>query len=443
MSKVNILIPPNNTIEREYIIDVIFYTFLGIDYNLEINDTLDNYVIRFEDKELIFHDNLLSKNKDDLSYLNISSLPVEIIYAKNQFIVEEDIPVLYGSTQLNITNNRIICGIDIFASSFFMLTRWEEYISPSLDKYGRFKGVDSIAHKLGFLHRPIVNEYVEMLWNMLASLGFKGIRKKQNFELILTHDVDHVTIPHLEKILKLGGDLIKQFDLRQSLLHFTHLFYNPIDTFSFLMSVSEFKGIKSRFYFKSEYREKDFLGINIRSKRRLKTLFAEIKKRGHIIGFHPDIPTYMDESNWHEERSTIENVYGVQLLEGRQHYLMMAIPKTIKIWNDQGMQMDSTLGYYDFEGFRCGTGNKFQFFDFLNREKLNIFESPLIIMDGTLQVYRSMSIKQATETINYYFTIGKKFSMPICLLFHNSIFASWKNSKHMYKDAIMRFDIGS
>lgn len=440
MSEITILIPSNNTIEREYIIELIFNTFLGLRYNLRIDDSIDNYILRFEDKELIFVDYLWSKKKEDLSYLNISSLPTKIIYANNPYLIEENIPILYGSTQLTTTNDSIICGIDIFASIFFMLTRWEEYIRPSQDNFGRFKGVDCIAHKNNFLHRPIVNEYIEMLWNMLASLGFNGMRKKQNFELILTHDVDHITIPLLEKILVLAGYLIKRFDLRKSLLQFTHLFYNPIDTFSFLMSVSESKGIKSRFYFKSEYLEKSFFGIKLKSKGRLKSLIAEIKKRGHIVGFHPDIQTYMDEMKWKVERIAIENMFNVKLLEGRQHYLMMALPNTLNIWNNLGMELDSTLGYHDIEGFRCGTGNKFHFFDFLNRKKLDLIECPLVIMDGTLQVYRSMSILQASNTLTYYFSIGKKYSMPITLLFHNSIFASWERSKQMYKDIISNLD---
>jgi len=440
MYELNISIPSNNLIEREFIIDEIFNNFLGIRYNLEINDSEDNSIIRFDDKKLIVLDSLWKNNKKDLSYLNIFSLPSEIIYSNNPYIVEENIPILYGSTQLTSTNDSITCGIDIFASIFFMLTRWEEYVSLSRDSYGRFKGEDSIAHKHNFLHRPIVNEYIEMLWNMLWSLGFKGMRKKQNFELILTHDVDHISIPFLEKLLTFGGDLVKRFDLKKSLWHFTHLFYNPIDSFSFLMSVSESKGIKSRFYFKAKYLEKSFLGTTVKSKSRIITLIAEIKKRGHIIGFHPDIPTYTNEIKWKEERIEIEDRFKVKLIEGRQHYLMMAIPNTLIIWNNLGMEMDSTLGYHDIEGFRCGTGNKFHLFDFLNRKKLDLLECPLIVMDGTLHVYRSMSIEQARGIIFYYLSLGKKFSMPITLLFHNSIFASWERSKRMYKDILFNFD---
>ena len=73
----------------------------------------------------------------------------------------------------------IECGIDIFASSFFMLTRWEEYVNKIRDMHNRFPAYASLACKNNFLDRPIVNEYVEMLWNMLKFLGCKQEKKKR------------------------------------------------------------------------------------------------------------------------------------------------------------------------------------------------------------------------------------------------------------------------
>ena len=94
-----------------------------------------------------------------------------IEFVKNKFIPEEDIPVIYGNAKLNIENSKLItCGIDIFASSFFMLTRWEEYVNKSRDLHNRFPGNESLALKFNFLNRPIVNEYVVMLKNMMFTL---------------------------------------------------------------------------------------------------------------------------------------------------------------------------------------------------------------------------------------------------------------------------------
>ncbi len=87
------------------------------------------------------------------------------MFSKNDFIVEKDIPIIYGTDKLEITEqnqNIITCGIDIFASSFFMLTRWEEYVNKNRDRHNRFPAIESLAFKNDFLSRPVVNEYVEM-----------------------------------------------------------------------------------------------------------------------------------------------------------------------------------------------------------------------------------------------------------------------------------------
>ena len=46
---------------------------------------------------------------------------------------------------------------DIFAASFYLLSRYEEYLPHVNDEYGRFSATESIAFKNGFLHQPVVD----------------------------------------------------------------------------------------------------------------------------------------------------------------------------------------------------------------------------------------------------------------------------------------------
>src|SRR6266487_5834059 len=56
---------------------------------------------------------------------------------------------------------------DIFAASFYLLTRYEEYLPHKEDEYGRFAHTNSLAFKENFLHLPLVNlwmkEFVKLL----------------------------------------------------------------------------------------------------------------------------------------------------------------------------------------------------------------------------------------------------------------------------------------
>src|ERR1700730_1497062 len=50
---------------------------------------------------------------------------------------------------------------DIFAATFFLLSRYEEYLPHEKDEYGRFSHKVSIAHREGFLHLPLVNFWLD------------------------------------------------------------------------------------------------------------------------------------------------------------------------------------------------------------------------------------------------------------------------------------------
>ena len=45
--------------------------------------------------------------------------------------------------------------------SFFLLSRYEEYLPHSKDQYGLYAHENSIAYKEGFLHQPLINIWLE------------------------------------------------------------------------------------------------------------------------------------------------------------------------------------------------------------------------------------------------------------------------------------------
>lgn len=275
---------------------------------------------------------------------------------------------------------------------------------------------------------------------MMCALGFEGERKAGKFEIVLTHDIDNIRLsPSWRGVL---GDIVKRMDIRSAWFRVGEFFKDPTNTYSFLMDVSERVGVQSRFHFmavKEKVHEKDtpyYLHT-----RKFKRVARKIRACEHVIGFHPGYGTYRDERRWQTERQQLEAAVGEKITEGRQHYLRVELPYTLAIWEKQGMAMDSSLSYADREGFRCGTGDCFHYFDFLQREKLNLVECPLIVMDGTLHTYRKLSPDEAEGVIRYYLACGKKYGMPITLLFHNTSFnyRGWRGWKRMYKRVLSEY----
>lgn len=440
MSCISISIPNNNIPERQYVLKFIFDTMLGLEYEI-LESSSENTIIHYNDKRIEFIDGFFNENKEPLSYLKESSIPTPF-HCSNRFTVEKDILVIYGSNQLLIDNNDIVCGIDIFSSIFFMLTRWEEYVNKTRDRYNRFQAHDSIAYKYGFLDRPIVNEYVEMLWNMLLYFGFDGCRKDRKFQLVPTHDIDSLFknkrfISTLRIIL---GDIIKRCNPIMAVKHFFELFKpDPYDVFDYLMDKSESIGLQSHFYFMStdlkisSYEKKNYLNT-----KKFREVINRIKQRGHIIGFHPGFFSYDNAQIWNEELASLKRHIDIDIKEGRQHFLRVTVPETIRLWNNASFNVDSSLGYADKEGFRCGTGDEFLYFDFLERKELRIVERPLIIMDGTINGYQNLSTEQIETLFSRYVHLGVKYRMPITILFHNSSFSGdrWNGWFDIYNKLI-------
>lgn len=428
---INITIPDNNTPERIYIIDIFFKEFLGLDYIVELSSKTKDYILKFDDAVIIIKDDFFSKYPSPLSYLNKTALPDVHWLKESHFLTEDNLPILYGDSNVTFQNNTIRCGIDIFASSFFMLTRWEETVEKLRDTYGRYPANKSTACKNNFLNRPIVNEYVEFLWNMLKKLGYNGKRKERFFDIKLTHDVDFVYNPYKN----LMGDLIKRKKPSLFLKKISHFMKTKLhNPFSFFMDLSEKNNTTSYFYLMSTDSGMRYDTDYYLNSKLFKNRLSEIKKRGHAVGFHPGYYTHEDPKTWRAEKDVLEHVLQAEVTEGRQHYLRMNMNKTLSIWEDNDMSTDLTLGYAQKEGFRCGTGDAFSVFDFTKRKKYRLKEQPLIIMDNTLQFYQNYTPEQAKSVIQDFIYIGKKYKTCITFLFHPMIFFDdWIGYDEVYR----------
>jgi len=415
--------PNNNLKERKYVLDIVFNEFLGIKYSL-INRSSNYEIILENNHQLIIKDHFFNKYNNDLDYLKLNNLPSNIKYTKNNFI-RNDIPIIFGNHIVDIENSEsIVCEIDIFASIFFMLSRWEEYVLSDRDIHNRFPANKSTSYINGFLNRAVVDEYIELLWNMLLFLGIKSNRRKKSSQLYITHDIDNLykwnSWKHVARVA--FGDIIKRRNsslakqkLSEYILIRRKKINDPYDTFDRLMDVSEKYAIKSRFYFMSgglsEY-DKRYTVFD----KKCKELLHKIHERGHVIGFHPSYNTYNNICKFRKEKYLLEKILGYKIKEGRGHYLRFEVPKTWQIWDDCDMKIDSTCGYADKEGFRCGTAEEFNVFNILTRKKLDLKERPLILMDTNIDKYRKLNPSIIEDVLKQLRGNANMFT----ILWHNS-----------------------
>ncbi|MCF6185292.1 MAG: polysaccharide deacetylase family protein [Bacteroidales bacterium] len=436
-----IQIPNNNIQERKYIIDVIFSEFLGINYKLEITES-NSYKILFQNKEIEIKDAFFNKFQKELSYLKSENIPENVIFAENRFTPEENIPVLYGNGNIEISENKIYCGIDIFASSFFMLTRWEEYVITGKDEHGRIPDELQLSVNHNFNERPVVNEYVEMLRQMFAYLGLK-IENKHKYTAKITHDIDFFA--RYDKFLKVvkatGGDIFKRKSFKKAINTLATYFKiingkekDPYDTFDYLMNLSEKAGLKSHFYFIPAMPGEEDAQYNISDKKVIETI-QNITKRGHIAGIHGAYRSYKNKVQFEEEMKRFPK--NINITESRQHFLRFSNPETWQMLEDVRIKTDNTIGFIENVGFRAGTCFKYSVFNILTRRKLQLKEMPLIFMEqAAVKKYpeKEVFFGKFAELKN----IVEKYQGNFVILWHNNNFniPEWKDFKNVYEKMI-------
>jgi hypothetical protein len=447
---ITIHIPDNFIPERTYIINVLFKDFLGLEFKMSIKEGLQHYEIILENSNtLIFKDQFFLKFRDGLDYLVEKAIPSKTLLAGNQFAPEKNIPVIFGSDEISAEKNRIVCGIDIIASSFFMLTRWEEYANKSRDAHDRFPAAASLAHKEGFLNRAVVNEYLEMLWNMLSYLKVGQERGKREFRTFVTHDVDapfsYGTMSATTALRQMAGDLIKRknpllavnkFD---SWLKITRgrLELDQYYTFDHIMDVSEQFDLKSSFLFITDCRQPAYDGNYSIGHKFLRRLLANIHRRGHCIGLHASYGSFNNPAQTKKEFGILRTVCAEENIEqerwtSRQHFLRWETPTTFNSLESAHLDYDSTLSYADEVGFRCGVCYEYPVFEILKRQQLNLRERPLLIMECTLIDERYMNLgtgEQAFLAIKTVKDQCRRFAGDFVVLWHNTRFIDQQESR--------------
>lgn len=443
--------PQSRLAEREYIYRVVLGEFMGLAYNVvyeertetELRLASDSSDDLFAGAKLHMPDILLQT--PDSLWLTPSSLPRRPLDRFQPPGAEDAplMPVIYGrpggtGQYIESEQDGIYLGIDIFGSSLFMLARYEELVTRDRDRLDRFPAKQSLAYLESFLHRPIINEYVELLWQLMKQLWPELRRRLREPNIRISHDVDFPYYVYRRSRLRMVRDILmdlfRRRDVESSWKKAKMLYkarrnlaWDPYNTFSWLMDLSEQAGIRSAFYFITEETKPGIDGNYAIDDPVIQQLLREIHARGHEIGLHPSYNTYLNPARIRSQFKKLKKIAGAngitqQSWGGRQHYLRWRAPDTWQFWEDAGLQYDSTLTFADRAGFRCGVCYEYPVFNLRTGQALALRERPLLVMDQTIlhPEYMGLTHEQAYETIRHFYIECMKYRGDFTLLWHNS-----------------------
>lgn len=435
----------------------LFFSIYGIEWEVVSYGEIPNLQVTAADVVVSYGQQKLERNFPHQIHIYVSHLfgpdylkPPSLPRAPLKYF--GDLPIIYQGEpciegHLRREDDVIQTDIDIVASSFFMLTRYEEILIPESDRFGRFTGIASLAYREGFLQRPIVNEYIDLLWNWISSFELGLVRKElwegKDFAVCLTYDVDAVNKyrrwPSLRAIrdwtLKHRNPM-KILDKTLDYLR-TKVRGDPYNTFDYLMKLSETYELPSTFYFMSGGKT-DYDNRYKIDDVRLISLMQRIRKRGNEIGLHSSFSSYDDPQMLKREKEELETVLGESVCGVRQHYLRWRTPDSWRAREEAGLKHNTSLSFADHEGFRPGICLPYKPFDVFGNRILNIWELPLSVMENSLFAYQGLSHEGAFQRIKGLVDAVKKHNGVFVILWHNSSLDDKyrPGSKHFYEEIL-------
>jgi hypothetical protein len=429
--------PAGYDAERRYILDVVLSDWLGLEWEL-VTGARDDVRITIAGEpasgSVVAPEVLFATPAE--AWLTPASLP--------SVRDADGLPVLYGRATPEARAGRL--DVDVFGSAFFMLTRYEELAVAARDQHGRFPASASIAAREGFLGTPVVDAYVELLWDALQRAWPRLRRRERAFEVRLSHDVDDplATLQHgpLDVARQLAGDLVRRRDPRLAGRRVRSLLgdrgRDPHNTFDFLMGVSDRHGLRSAFYFLAHRDQRPREGAYLFEHPWVRSLIGRIAGCGHEIGVHPSFCTYRDAARTREELGRLVRVAeaeGVRQDEwgGRQHFLRWTNPDTWRNWEAAGLGYDSTLAFPEAVGFRTGTCHPYRVFDLRQRRPLRLREVPFQVMDVTLVNAMALAPDAARDAVLDIAAQCRRYRGCLGILWHNNTLLRTEREQRWYE----------
>ncbi len=449
--------------EREYICQVLLREFLGLDFRILWDNRINWCLVVSEgDAELFLPDILFQAPEN--AWLTLESLPKQPLPVwdtsrtnLNCQLVDNKIPVIYGDLALSeqITcigsqKNALTIPIDIFGSAFFMLSRYEELVKTERDVHDRFPAWASMAFQENFLDRPIVNEYLEILWSSMKRLWPGLERKKRTFTMKVSCDVDHVYQEGiknpLQQIKTVGGDLVRRKSpvlatksaINYIASRFGNYSFDPyLSAIDWIMDINERAGNIVAFYFKAGQTNPQFDSSYSLDEPVVRKLLKRIHERGHEIGLHPSYNTYKHEKELTIEADNLQRIFErlqiqQSFLGSRQHYLKWDVNTTPQILENIGIFYDTTLSFADYAGFRCGCCYEFYLFNLKSRDRTSFIERPLLVMECSLLDYMGMNLEEALNFSNKIKMFCRQYEGIFTILWHNTSVLDEARENYMY-----------
>ena len=401
----------NLTTRVRYVFKQIFNQILGV----EVSFTTDKI-------------SFLNSSFPKISYTH-SPLKNELFFQSHSILFEKGVI----EREINVTKfNDLACfflvnnstlPFDIFGASFYMLSRYEEYLPHIKDQYGRFEAKESLAFKYGFLETPIVDQWAQILkieiLKKYPSLNFP--RKK--FRFINSIDVDSPFLYSEKGIVRSLGSTFSDilfFDFSNFFKRvkvILGLEKDPFDNFELLLNLSKKYKVETIFFYLLGDYDKYDKSVSFSNKKYQSII--KFSNDYHRVGIHPSFKSLSKSNLLIKEIQRLSSIIHKEVLYSRQHYIKLDIPNMYNRLLTSSIKNDYSMGFASKPGFRSGTSNSYYFYDINSELETNLRIHPFMIMDVTFKNYLKLEPRESFSLIKKIINEVKIVNGTFISIWHN------------------------
>lgn len=422
--------------EKAYIISVFCKDYLNVNYQLEVDDSINGYLVSYNKVNITLPDIFFGNFYENAKNIEPNVETIETGLADPEIT---ELPAWFFASQEKRSVDEYTIPVDIFGMAFFLMSGYADLKFSKKDQHDRDIGKSSFIAKHKLIDRPIVQEWFTVLSIYLFGRMFLDENEMlPKYKKHVSHDVDQpfeyldYTIQRLLK--RVLGDLLirkdaniakKRIDLFKRVKRGEEK-ADPYNNFESLLEVLKDHQIKSTFFFVAGGKHPSYDVLYDIKHPAIKKIVKMIAEADHTIGIHPSYETLKNPILLKKEVDILQNIcsdIGVQqkIETCRKHYLRWGWESTPQTLSSAGIKHDYTLGYADHSGFRAGVGFPFKAFDWKTKKQTDLLIHPLIVMECSLldHKYMNLNISEAEEKIKKYQNQLKKLGGEFVILWHN------------------------
>jgi hypothetical protein len=341
-------------------------------------------------------------------------------------------------------NNQFI-SFDIFASAFYLSTRYEEYLPHLRDQYDRFDAKYSFAFKNGFLRKAMINHYAIFLFDLIESIFPDLHIKRSKYSYLNSIDIDNAWAYRQKGFVRTTAAISKDIltfnykNLGRRLGVLLGQKKDPYDNYQYLFDIQDKYNLKSLYFFLlADYGLND-KNVPVWSKK-FQSLIKVISDRAKI-GIHPSFGSNKKPEKLAKEIERLSLISKFEVIRSRQHFLILNMPETYRRLIQHEIKEDYSMGFATEVGFRASICTPYPFYDLDREEQTKLMLYPFAVMEATLKFYMETSQAQACEIIDSLVDEVKSVDGLFISLWHNETVSNeglWSDWRRVYEHLVQK-----